>query len=203
MRTVKNPIERKNEIVTASIELFLKNGYERTSVESIITKLGVAKGCFYHHFGSKQEVFEACLARLTESLLASYLHILEDQTKTAKQKLLEYVSYNFQLVQNNPSIHETIHSDTFETMHTRVVRDSVVRIRPVFIRLIEQGRAEGDFKVMSAEFSAVALLGAFQDIHLAYSNHPEDELNKLKEWVIDLMERILQTEFPHEMKLQE
>lgn len=195
MRTVKNPTERKDEIVTASTELFLKNGYEKTSVESIITKLGVAKGCFYHHFHSKQEVFEACIARLTESLLATYLHILEDPTKTARQKLFDYVSYNFQLVHDNPSMHEAIHSDTFEAMHTRVVRESVLRIRPVFIRLVEQGQSEGDFRVMSAEFSAMALLGAFQEIHLAYSGDPDIEMDKLKEWTVDLMERILHTTF--------
>jgi len=196
MRIVKNPIERKNEIVTASIELFLKNGYESTSVESIITKLGVAKGCFYHHFRSKQDVFEACIARLTESLLESYRRILEDPTKTAKQKLFDYVIYNFQLVQNNPSMHQAIHLDVFDAIHTRVVRESVLQIRPVFIRLIEQGQAEGDFRVVSAEFSAVALLGAFQDIHLVYSDEPQAELNKLKEWIVDLMERLLQTTFP-------
>ena len=195
MRIVKNPVERKNEIITASVELFLQNGYESTSVESIIKKLGVAKGCFYHHFRSKQEVFEACIARLTESLLDSYLRILEDPTKPAKQKLFDYVTYNFQLVQNNPSMHEAIRLDMFNAMHTRVVRESVLQIRPVFIRLIEQGQAEGDFKVMSAEFSAVALLGAFQDIHLVYSDDPQAELNQLKEWIVDLMERILQTKF--------
>lgn len=195
MRIVKNPLERKNEIINAAIELFLKNGYESTSVESIITKLGVAKGCFYHHFRSKQEVFEACIARVTESLLDSYVHILEDPTKTAKHRLFEYVTYNFQLVQNNPSMHETIHSDMFNAMHTRVVRESVLQIRPFFIRLIEQGQAEGDFKVMSAEFSAVALLGAFQDIHLVYSENPQAELKNLKDWIVDLMERMLQTKF--------
>lgn len=195
MRTVKNPIERKNEIVAASIQLFLENGYESTSIESIITKLGVAKGCFYHHFRSKQEVFEACIARLTESLLESYLRILEDPIKTAKQKLFDYVTYNFQLVQNNPSMHEAVHLDVFDEMHARVVRESVSQIRPVFIRLIEQGQAEGDFKVMNAEFSAVALLGAFQDIHLVYSSEPQAELNNLKEWIVDLMERLLQTKF--------
>lgn len=195
MRTVKKPFERRNEIISASLELFLKQGYESTSVESIITKLGVAKGCFYHHFRSKQEVFEACLARLTESLLDSYLRILEDPTESAKQKLFNYVSYNFQLVQNHPSMHETIHSNTFEAMHTRVVHESVERVKPVFIRLIEQGQRDGDFHVMSAEFSAVALLGAFQQIHLTYSDHPQAELNTLKEWLVDLMENMLQTKF--------
>ncbi|HEU0295300.1 MAG TPA: TetR/AcrR family transcriptional regulator [Anaerolineales bacterium] len=195
MRTVKKPVERKSEIVAASIELFLKNGYERTSVESIITKLGVAKGCFYHHFRSKEEVFEACIARVAESLLDAYRNILTDPKRTAKQKLFDYMSYNFQLVQKNPSIAETIHSETFEAMHTRVVRESVVQITPVFIRLIEQGQAAGDFQVTNAEFSAVALLGAFQEIHLAYSDRPRLDLKKLKKWIIDLMERILQTKF--------
>jgi AcrR family transcriptional regulator len=195
LRTVKDPVVRKNEIVAASIELFQNNGYEKTTIESIITYLGVAKGCFYHHFRSKEEVFEACIARLTRSTMEAYQRILTDQNKTARQKLLDYVSFNFQLARQNPPLAETIHSETFEAIHARVIRESVRQITPVFIRLIEQGQADGDFKTANAEFSAVALLGAFHEIHIAYSHRLELEMTRLEEWIIDLMGRILQTEF--------
>lgn len=39
--------------------LFTSTGYEGTSLSSIQSEAGVSRGAVYHHFSSKQEVFEA------------------------------------------------------------------------------------------------------------------------------------------------
>lgn len=197
MRIIKNPIERKKELIIAANELFMNNGYEKTTVEDIINKVGVAKGCFYHYFSSKKEIFEACIDSLSDSIFKSYLNIFTDTNKKANQKLLDYIDYNFQLAQQEHStnILESIHSDTFERMHERIIEDSIKHIMPTFIKLIEQGIEEGDFNVLSAEFTAVALLGAFQKIHTQVSHNYNGDVSKQHELVIDLIERLLQTKF--------
>lgn len=55
-RTVKKPEERRWELIHAATELFSEHGYEKTSVNDIIQKIGVAKGTFYHYFKSKEEI---------------------------------------------------------------------------------------------------------------------------------------------------
>ena len=45
--------KRKNEIFDCAGELFYTEGYEKTSIQQIIDKLGIAKGTFYHYFSSK------------------------------------------------------------------------------------------------------------------------------------------------------
>ena len=197
MRIVKNPLERKNELILAANELFMSNGYEKTTVEEIINKVGVAKGCFYHYFGSKKEVFEACIEFLSGFIFKSYLDIFTDNNKKAKQKLLDYIDYNFQLAQKEHSTNmfEAVHSDTFERMHERITKDSIKQIMPTFIRLLKQGKVEGDFNIISPEFTATALLGAFEQIHNQSSQNNKDDLDKQRELVIDLMERVLQTKF--------
>lgn len=197
MRIIKNPVERKKELIIAANELFMSNGYEKTTVEDIINKVGVAKGCFYHYFGSKKEIFEVCIYGLSESIFKSYLDIFTDNNKKAKQKLIDYIDYNFKLAQEEHStnIFESIHSDTFERMHERIIQDSINQIIPTFIQLLEQGIEEGDFNVISAEFTAIALLGAFEQIHAQLSQNYKGDVNKQYELVIDLMERLLQTKF--------
>jgi AcrR family transcriptional regulator len=193
MRTVKDPTVRKSEIVSASVELFLKNGYEKTTVENIIQQLGVAKGCFYHHFRSKDEVFEACIISLSSSLMRTYLSILEDERKPAKQRLMEYVDYNFQITEQQPELLEAIHSQGYAEVHERVMQESIQQILPTFIRLIEQIQAENGARDMDAAFSAVALLGAFRAVHAHYSHQPGLGMDRLKELTIEMMEGILQT----------
>lgn len=49
---------KKDEIISAALNLFLENGYEGTSIRMILEQVGGEVGMFYHYFQSKQEVFD-------------------------------------------------------------------------------------------------------------------------------------------------
>ena len=56
----KYPEETVQKILDASLKLFLEKGYEETTVLDIISEMGgLTRGAFYHHFKSKEEVFDA------------------------------------------------------------------------------------------------------------------------------------------------
>ncbi|WOB10221.1 helix-turn-helix domain-containing protein [Piscinibacter gummiphilus] len=48
-------------ILDAARALFARHGYAEVSIDQIAQRAGYAKGAFYHHFNSKQEVFEQVL----------------------------------------------------------------------------------------------------------------------------------------------
>lgn len=61
----KYPEETVQKILDASLKLFLEKGYENTTVLDIIGELGgLTRGAFYHHFKSKEEVFDALCEKL-------------------------------------------------------------------------------------------------------------------------------------------
>lgn len=49
----------KAAIVEHARDLFARLGYDGTSVEAILRQAGVARGALYHHFPTKEAVFEA------------------------------------------------------------------------------------------------------------------------------------------------
>lgn len=55
----KTPEQWKQEILNATQELFLTQGYEATSVSDIMIRAGGAKGMFYRFFQSKEEIMHA------------------------------------------------------------------------------------------------------------------------------------------------
>ena len=56
----KYPEETVQKILDASLKLFLEKGYEETTVLDIISEMGgLTRGAFYHHFKSKEEVFDS------------------------------------------------------------------------------------------------------------------------------------------------
>lgn len=46
----------RSRVLSAAVDLFAQQGYERTSVAQVVAAAGVAKGGFYHHFASKEDL---------------------------------------------------------------------------------------------------------------------------------------------------
>lgn len=52
----KKALETREKLLTKSLELFGKHGFERVSIEQITKACNVSKGTFYTHFPSKYDV---------------------------------------------------------------------------------------------------------------------------------------------------
>jgi AcrR family transcriptional regulator len=50
------PEERRAEIFDAALKVFSELGYDQATLNDVVEKVGVSKGCLYHHFGSKEEL---------------------------------------------------------------------------------------------------------------------------------------------------
>lgn len=61
MREVKDPAERKIEIMDCAMKLFAEKGYESTTMTDIAKELNVAVGLCYHYFKSKQSLYDEAL----------------------------------------------------------------------------------------------------------------------------------------------
>jgi len=46
-------------LVDAAFRLFVRSGYEATSTQEILARAAVSRGALYHHFPTKQDLFEA------------------------------------------------------------------------------------------------------------------------------------------------
>ncbi len=55
---------KKQNIIDAAYSLFIKNGYNSTSIQDILDEAGISKGTFYNYFTSKTE----CLIAIMESV---------------------------------------------------------------------------------------------------------------------------------------
>lgn len=54
----------RETLVTVAQSLFTELGYANTSLDAIVSGAEVTKGALYHHFSSKQALFEAVFARM-------------------------------------------------------------------------------------------------------------------------------------------
>jgi TetR/AcrR family transcriptional repressor of nem operon len=66
---VPYPAEHKtrtrSRIVESARRLFNRHGFEQVSIDQIMAGAGLTRGGFYHHFGSKDEVYAAAVSNFT------------------------------------------------------------------------------------------------------------------------------------------
>ncbi len=65
----------RGAILTAADRLFAEAGFAATSVDDIAKAAGVAKGAVYHHFPSKEAVFEAVFEAASHSLVGPVIQV--------------------------------------------------------------------------------------------------------------------------------
>jgi AcrR family transcriptional regulator len=49
------------QLIAIATRMFAAQGYEDTSIEAVLREAGVSRGSLYHHFASKEALFEAVL----------------------------------------------------------------------------------------------------------------------------------------------
>jgi AcrR family transcriptional regulator len=74
-------------VLGAAQRLFMTRGFDAVSIDEIAAAAGIAKGGFYHHFSSKQSVFEAVLDRVQAELAVSLNRALNRTRGSAHPKL--------------------------------------------------------------------------------------------------------------------
>ncbi len=70
-RTVKDPTERRDEIVAAARTLFRERGISATSFTDVARHVGVARGLIYHYFPDKDALVDVVLEQYVAEFVAS------------------------------------------------------------------------------------------------------------------------------------
>ena len=63
-RRVNRGQATRQHLVEVATELFAARGYEGTSIEAVLDRTGASRGSLYHHFVSKERLFEAVVERV-------------------------------------------------------------------------------------------------------------------------------------------
>jgi len=76
----------------AAMQLFWSKGYEATSMQDLLTAMGLSKSSLYQGFGGKKELFMRCLERYRSHMHDAFRQLLE--TSDSGLKFIETVLFN-------------------------------------------------------------------------------------------------------------
>lgn len=179
----KYPEETVQKILKASLKLFIEKGYEETTVLDIIQNMGgMTRGAFYHHFKSKEEVFDALSDQLfeegnpfEEARNQKNLNALE-KFKFVLASLSDEESDSHKL---SLSILPLLSSPAFlKKLVVDTNRDTLV---PICQELVEEGMEDGSLQVKNAKLAAelFVFLTNFWTIPTLFPTNEQEAWDKL------------------------
>lgn len=147
MRTVKKAEERKNEILDAADALFGQKGFDGTSTNDILEKVGIARGTLYHHFKSKEDIMDALIDRYAVRLLDRAQAVALDKSIPIIERIIRVVmALNISGDgESSKEIMEHIHKPQNALMHQKIHKVIINGVPPILTDIIREGIEQGLF----------------------------------------------------------
>ncbi|WP_098747692.1 TetR/AcrR family transcriptional regulator [Paenibacillus sp. EZ-K15] len=145
MRVVKKAEERRNEILDAADELFAQKGFDGTSTNDILEKVGIARGTLYHHFKSKEDIMDALIDRYSDGLLDAAQVIASDKTIPVVERIIRVVMALNLSGGSSKEIMEHIHKPQNALMHQKIQKVIINGVPPILTEIIREGIEQGMF----------------------------------------------------------
>lgn len=145
MRTIKEAEERKNEILDAVDELFSQKGYDGTSTNDILEKVGIARGTLYYHFKSKEDIMDALIERYLVRLLTLAREIAADKSLPVNERIISVImSMNINRGSGKEMI-EQMYKPQNALMHQKTQKAILFGLTPILTDIIKEGIEQGQF----------------------------------------------------------
>lgn len=189
----KHPEETVSRILDTAQKLFFEKGYEKTTIQDIINRLGnLSKGAIYHHFGSKEEIVDAVINRLFEGQVSTVEELIKEKGTTGLEKLQKL----FMLLLNNPDQEKVLRAIP-DIMHnpkvfTLQMMESMDHVAPQILEpIIRQGVEDGTIKTeYPKELAQVLVILCNIWMNPVVFTMEEDELQRKFLFIKDMLDKM-------------
>lgn len=153
---------RRGEILDVALQLMHDKGYEKMTIDDVLTKLQMSKGALYHYFGSKQALLEGIVDALAESASRPLRAVVDDAGLGAIDKLNAYMNASATWKADNPTAVATLVQlwrDENALFRQKLAQESMRTSVPMLEAIIRQGCDEGVFDTAFPHEAAMFIAG--------------------------------------------
>ncbi|MFM9035296.1 MAG: TetR/AcrR family transcriptional regulator [Mycobacterium sp.] len=150
---------REQQMLDAAVQMFSVNGYHETSMDAIAAQARISKPMLYLYYGSKEELFGACLSRELSRFIEAVRADID--LRQSPHELLRHTIWSvLTYIDANRASWIVLYAQaTSSQAFAHTVREGREKIIDLVARLLESGtrhpQPDNDFHMM-----AVALVGA-------------------------------------------
>ena len=169
-RIVKDPNERRRELIDTAERLFITAGYEQTAISDIVKDLNISQGAFYYYFRCKEDVLVAVLEKQIAIMEGDFLQIANRTDLNPAVQLNSMLNRFISLNTSGRRIMSYIHQEKNATLHSKMMRAGPMdRIAPLMADVIGKGLDQGRFNLVHPlETSYLLLMLVASALHFIY-----------------------------------
>lgn len=181
--------KRREEILQASLDLFISKGYAATKIKDIAEAVGMSVGLLFHYFDSKETLYEelikygisgpmGTMAQADGEALAFF--------ELAAKQIIEYIETEPFVAKMFVLMSQANYNDAAPGKVRDILKD--FDIYTPTSRLIEQGQASGTIRMGDPMALGIAYWCAIHGIAVQYAQNPSYPLPD-SEWIVDIIRR--------------
>jgi AcrR family transcriptional regulator len=178
---------REQQMLDAAVQMFSVNGYHETSMDTIAAQAQISKPMLYLYYGSKEDLFGACLNRE----MGRFIDVVRadiDFNQSPKDMLRNTIVAFLRYIDSNRASWIVMYTQAMSSQtFAQTVREGRERIIELVGGLVRAGtrspRPDSDYEMM-----AVALVGAGEAMASRVSTGDID-VNEAAELLIELFWR--------------
>lgn len=134
---------RKKELIKIAYNLFITKGYENTSVDEIISKAGIAKGTYYYHFESKEQMLEEVINMMIDESVERAKQVVNSTLKLEEKLIFTILA--LQVTPDEQSMQDTIHKKENIILHKKINDKIIDAAVPLLSSIVKDAIKEGLF----------------------------------------------------------
>ena len=164
------PEEKQETILRVVLEEFSENGYRKTSINTIVGRLGIAKGSIFQYFSDKEGLFLFILNRSLEKV-KHYLRTVRDETggEDLFSRLERTLQAGVDFIKTHPQVYRLYLRVLFESQvpYRQEILASIRGYSHEFLKtLIRAARERGELRPSIDTDVAAFMLDAVLDRYL-------------------------------------
>lgn len=145
-----NNLKTRDQLIVAAKQLFIKKGYDDTTMTNIAIESGLSRRTLYTYFESKVEIYQAVINSETDYVIEK-LTAIASKPLNPKLKITEFLYSRFaivkEVVDRNGSLRSEFFRNIFGVEHFR--KDFDLKERQLLQQIISEGKESGVFDVTS------------------------------------------------------
>lgn len=179
------------KLIQIARDIFTRDGYANAATEEIVQLAGVTRGALYHHFGSKEGLFQAVLASIQQDV-AERIHQVADQELDSWEQLIRGC-IAFLEASLDPQVQRIMLIDAPAVLGWSLWREldaqhSMASLREVLSELMDKGQiAPLPLTALTHLLSGAMNEGA---LWIAQSDNPQRALREASEALTHLITRL-------------
>lgn len=161
---LQKPNERRIAILRAAGEEFFEHGYEATSIDAIIERIGGSKRDIYSEFGNKEGLFVALISERADYALTA---LGESEGRSLRETLLEF-GRRFVTLSTSPAMLGVYRATVSEAQRfpdlARIFYErGPGRAESLLAEVLEAANQKGEARIADCTIAASHFIGMFRD----------------------------------------